>query len=201
MGRPDKCGSSHWKCSVKKKAVFKNSANFTGKHLLEFAFRKVRPATLLKLDSNTSFPVKFVTFLKTRILKISHTKTVYTFCILKLYKIYTTDVYKMYATFQQTFADILYTKSKELCQLNFVYKMWTKVCRNVGYILYTNILYTICIHQFWSTKSVHHKHYVYNLYTKFMQHVYTNNCIKNRSLISTFFTHLLCTFKLIIANN
>ena len=133
--------------------------------------------------------------------KISCTKSVHTFCILKLYKMYTTDVYKMYARFQQTFADLLYTKSKELCQLNFVYTMWTKVCRNVGYILYTNILYTICIHQFWSTKSVHHKHYVYNLYTKFMQHVYTNNCIKNRSLISTFFTHLLCTFKLIIANN
>ena len=108
---------------------------------------------------------------------------------------YTTDVYKMYAKFQQTFADLLYTKSKELCQLNFVYTMWTKVCRNVGYILYTNILYTICIHQFWSTECVHHKHCVYNLYTKFMQNVCTNNCIKNRSLISTFFDPFVVHFQ------
>ena len=26
--------------------------------------------------------------------------------------------------------------------------MYTNVCRNMGYILYTNILYTFCIHQF-----------------------------------------------------
>ena len=45
----------------------------------------------------------------------------------------------MYTTFQQAFVYILYTKSKELCQLNFLYKMYTEVCRNVGYILYTNI--------------------------------------------------------------
>ena len=111
------------------------------------------------------------------------------------YILYTTDVYKMYAKFQQTFADLLYTKSKELCQLNFVYTMWTKVCRNVGYILYTNSLYTICIHQFWSTECVHHKHCVYNLYTKFMQNVCTNNCIKNRSLISTFFDPFVVHFQ------
>ena len=43
----------------------------------------------------------------------------------KLYKMYTTDVYKTF------------TKSKELCQLDFVYIMYKKVCRNMGYILYT----------------------------------------------------------------
>ena len=58
------------------------------------------------------------------------------------------NVYKMYTIFPQTFVYILYTKLKELWQLNFVYKMYTKVCRNVRYILYTNILYTFCIHQF-----------------------------------------------------
>ena len=60
----------------------------------------------------------------------------------------------MYTTFQQTFVYILFTKSKELCQLNFVYKMYTKVCRNVEYILYTNILYTFCMQKFvemWDT--------------------------------------------------
>ena len=75
----------------------------------------------------------------------------------------------MYPIFRQTFAYILYTKLKELWQLNFVYKMYTKVCQNVGYILYT-----ICIHELRSTKSAHHKNYVYNLYTKFIQNVYTN---------------------------
>ena len=55
----------------------------------------------------------------------------------KLYKMYTTDVYKTF------------TKSKELCQLNFVYIMYTKVCRNVRYIVYT-----FCIKKFvemWDT--------------------------------------------------
>ena len=43
---------------------------------------------------------------------------------------YTTDVYKMYTTFRQTFVYILYTKLKELwqlkslskCGMHFVYK-------------------------------------------------------------------------------
>ena len=56
-----------------------------------------------------------------------------------IYRKCTQNVYKMYTTFQQAFVYILYTKSKELCQLNFLYKMYTEVCRNVGYILYTNI--------------------------------------------------------------
>ena len=99
------------------------------------------------------------------------------------------NVYKMYTTFRQTIVYLLYKKSKELWQLNFVIKMYVKVCRNVKYILYT-----FCIHQFWATKSVHHKHYVYNLYTKFIQNVYTNNCMQNGSLISTYCkTHLLRT--------
>ena len=56
---------------------------------------------------------------------------------------------------------ILYTKSKELWLLNFVSKIYTKVCWNVGYILYTKvywnvgyILYTFCIQKFvemWDT--------------------------------------------------
>ena len=104
------------------------------------------------------------------------------------------NVYKMHTTFQQAFVSILYTKSKELCQLNFVYILYTKVCRNVEYILYTNILYTFCMHQFWSTESVHHKHYVYNVYTKFIQNVYTNNCMQNGSLISQYFDPFVVHF-------
>ena len=60
-------------------------------------------------------------------------------------------------------------KSLRKCGILFVYILCIKMCRDVGYILYTNILYTFRIHQFWSTKSVHHKRYVYNLYTKFIQ--------------------------------
>ena len=56
MGRPDKHKSSHWRCSVKE-GVLKNLANFTGKHLRWSFFliklQQIRPATLLKLDSNT----------------------------------------------------------------------------------------------------------------------------------------------------
>ena len=129
----------------------------------------------------------------------SHTETVYTFCIQHLYNwciqnVAVQNVYKIYTTFRQTFVYLLYIKLKEICQLNCVYKMYTNVCGNVAYILYTNILYTFCIHQFWATKSVPHKHYVYNLYTKFIQNVYTNNCMQNGSLISAYCeTHLLCT--------
>ena len=82
-------------------------------------------------------------------------------CIHFVYKnfircMYTTDVYKMYTTFQQTFVYILYTKSKEPCQLNFVYKMYIYkslskcgkhfVYKYFVYILY--ILYTKCIQKF-----------------------------------------------------
>ena len=114
-----------------------------------------------------------------------------------IYKIYTKNIQnicKMYPTFQQTFLYILYTKSTELRQLNFVYKMYRKVCQNVGYIFYTNILYIFCIHQFWFTKSLHHKNYVYNSYIKFMQNVYTNNCMHNGSNIFTYFNPIVVHF-------
>ena len=118
-------------------------------------------------------------------------ETVHSFCVQKLCKMYTTDVYKMYTIFWQTCVHILYTKSKELCQLNFIYKMYTKVCQNVvcflytnilytnilylkvcqniGYILYANILYSFCIQKFvkiWDTFCIH---FVYILYTKYIQ--------------------------------
>ena len=54
MGRPDKRRSCHWRCSVKKGVV--NLANCTGNHLCWTLFliklQKIKPATLLKLNSN-----------------------------------------------------------------------------------------------------------------------------------------------------
>ena len=110
---------------------------------------------------------------------------------------YPTDVYKMhtkciYTIFRQAFVYNLWTKSKELCQLNFVYKMYTKVCQNVVYILYTKIFYTtFYIHFAYKMYSllkceIHFVYinsnllkayiinfmYIYNLYTKFIQNVY-----------------------------
>ena len=48
------CKSSHWRCSVKKRAL-KNFANFTGKHLCwSLLFIKLQAfKALLKRDSNT----------------------------------------------------------------------------------------------------------------------------------------------------
>ena len=125
---------------------------------------------------------------------ISHTETVYTFCIQKLYKMCIKLMYRICIPHYHIFwrqLYILYTKSKELqlpaefciqnvykslskcgihfgykyfvylhfaAQLHFAYKMYTKVCQNVGYIFiqisflkcgihsYTNILYTYILY-------------------------------------------------------
>ena len=55
-------------------------------------------------------------------------------------------VFILYTKVCQNMGYILYT----FC-IHFIYKIYTKVCQNVGYILYINILYTFCMHQFWST--------------------------------------------------
>ena len=64
-----------------------------------------------------------------------------------VYILYTTIVQDVYnrciqnvSNISTNFAYILYTKLKELWHLKFVYKMYRKVCQNVGYILYTSIL-------------------------------------------------------------
>ena len=141
----------------------------------------------------------------------------------------------MYTTCRQTFACILYTCSLHFvlqnvykilskCSIHFAYKhfvyiLYTKVCRNVGYILYTNILYafciqtvykslpkcgihfytsilyTFCIHQLQYTKSVHHQHFVYNLHAKFIHNVYINNCMQNGFLISTTYFFLRLAYQ------
>ena len=69
------------------------------------------------------------------------------------------NVYKLCTSFRQIFVYIFRTKLKELFHLNFVYKMYTQVCRNVGtqefcinfvYISsdkknIIKVVYTICI--------------------------------------------------------
>ena len=93
-------------------------------------------------------------------------------------------VYKMYNTFRQTFVYILYTKLKELWQLILHTKCIQKFTENVVYKHFLYILYTsILIYK----KCLHHKNYVYNLYTKFRENVYTNNCMQNGFHISTYF--------------
>ena len=85
----------------------------------------------------------------------------YTKCIQNLSKMYTTFwqnffihfVYKIRRTMPAKFCIQNVYKSLSKCGINFVYKhfvyiLYTKVCRNVGYILYSNILYTFSIATF-----------------------------------------------------
>ena len=70
--------------------------------------------------------------------------------------VYKMFVYKMHSTFRQTFAYILLSKFNCHRSFDFVYKMYTKVCQNMGYILYT-----FCIHQLYTSCTV----FVYKMYT------------------------------------
>ena len=130
------------------------------------------------------------------------------FCIHFIYKIKRTmpakfclqNVYKRFSKYgvhfvYKHFVCILYTN---LCRNveHFVYKYFVyilhkfciqKIQKRWDTFCYANILYVFCIHQSRSTKNVHHKHYLYNLYTKFIQNAYTNNCMQNGCLISTYF--------------
>ena len=98
----------------------------------------------------------------------------------------------MYTTFRQTFVYILYTKLKELWQLNFVYKMYTKVCRNVGYILYTNILYTKYISS--DLQKVYIIKIMYTICIQNSYRIYIQIIVcKMDPLFQHILTHLLCT--------
>ena len=65
--------SRHRRCSAKKGAVLKKFAIFTGKYLCWSLFsmnvQALGPASLLKGTPTRSFPVKFLKFLRTPILK------------------------------------------------------------------------------------------------------------------------------------
>ena len=70
--------------------------------------------------------------------------------------VYKMFVYKMHSTFRQTFAYILLSKFNCHRSFDFVCKMYTKVCQNMGYNLYT-----FCIHQLYTSCTV----FVYKMYT------------------------------------
>ena len=94
-----------------------------------------------------------------------HTKYIQNVCIQNVSFISTNFVYKMhtkclYATFHQTFLYILYTKFSWCSSFDFVYKMYTKVCRNMVYILFTFCIHFVYISsiyllQFFYTKCIH----------------------------------------------
>ena len=122
-----------------------------------------------------------------------HREIVYTFCIQKLCRMYTTDVYKMYTKCIQNVSHILANFCihfvAKLWQLNFLCKICANVCRNAGYNLYTFFR-----HHFSSTKSIYHKNCVYNLFKKFIRNVYINSCMQNGSHISTYFAPFVVNF-------
>ena len=60
-----------------------------------------------------------------------------------MYKKCMQDVYKMYPTFRQTFAYILYKKLSYHSSFCIIYIMYTKVCWNVRHILYIYIVYIL----------------------------------------------------------
>ena len=98
----------------------------------------------------------------------------------------------MYIIFRQTFVSILYTKLNELWQINFAYKIYTKVCRNVEYILYTNILYTFCTNLqevlIYTTK-IMYTICIQNSYRMYIQIIACKMDLTFQHIL----THLLCT--------
>ena len=126
----------------------------------------------------------------------SHMETVYTFCIQKLYKMYTTDVYKMYTTFQQAFVYIHFvykikrTMSAKFCIQN-AYKSLSKCGMHFVYKHFVFILYTFCIENIYKSLSKYGIHFVYinsdlqKVYIINIMHtICIHNCMQNGSLIN-----------------
>ena len=87
--------------------------------------------------------------------------------------------------FDKIFVHILYTKPKELCLLNFV-EMW-----------YTFCIQTFCIHFVYINSDLLKAYIINILYTICIQNLYkmyTNNCLQNGSLISTYFDPFVVHF-------
>ena len=82
------------------------------------------------------------------------------FCIHFVYKMYTQYLHtKCIPHFDKLlYLYILYTKFSWHSSFDFLYKIYTKVCRNVVYILYT-----FCIHQLYTSCTI----FVYKMYTQF----------------------------------
>ena len=88
----------------------------------------------------------------------------YTFCRSEfMYTKCIQGVYKMYPTFRQTFIYIWHRNFNCHSSFNFVYKMYTKVCQNLGCILHISCIYFVCVScihlvQFLYTKCTHNFH-------------------------------------------
>ena len=86
------------------------------------------------------------------------------------------------------------TMAAKFCIQN-VYKSLSKCGMHFIYILYTSIL----IYKKCTSRNLCIQNYEINMYTKFIQNVYTNNCIQNGSHISTYFDSFNVLFLVNIA--
>ena len=112
-------------------------------------------------------------------------KLLHTFCIQNVYKMFVYIQNQMYPTFQQTFVYILYTKFSWHRSLDFVYKMHTKACRNVVYILYNFCIqnvYTVSVWVLISSCNIL-KFFRRNLWFKNLYLIKRNLLFKNLYLI------------------
>ena len=126
----------------------------------------------------------------------SHMETVYTFCIQKLYKMYTTDVYKMYIYHISTSFRIHFVyKIKRTISAKFfkqnVYKSLSKCEMHFVYKHFVFILYTFCIENVYKSLSKYGIHFVYinsdlqKVYIiNIMYTICIHNCMQNGSLIN-----------------
>ena len=105
----------------------------------------------------------------------------------------------MYTKFRSTNFCIHFAyKIKRTMTTNCVYQMYAKVCRNVGYILYTNILYTFCIHQF-DLQKVYIIKIIYTIYIQNSYRMYVQIIVCKRDpTFQHILTCLLCTASLLI---
>ena len=105
------------------------------------------------------------------------------------------NVYKIKKTTPPKFCIQNVYKSLSKCGIHFVYKhfvqiLYTKVCRNMEYILYTNILYIFCIHFVYISSDLLKADIINIMYTK----MYIQIIVCRMDLLfQHIFTHLLCT--------
>ena len=105
------------------------------------------------------------------------------------------NVYKIKKTTPPKFCIQNVYKSLSKCGIHFVYKhfvqiLYTKVCRNMEYILYTNILYIFCIHFVYISSDLLKADIINIMYTK----MYIQIIVCRMDLLfQHIFNHLLCT--------
>ena len=119
----------------------------------------------------------------------------YTGCIQKLYKMYTTDVCKIERKWIQNVSQIL----TNFC-IFFLYRMKRNVaaqsvCQNVGYILCTFCMHFLSINSYLQKNDL--VSIIKTMYTNCIQNsyrIYGNNCISIGFHISTYFDRFIVQF-------